>query len=254
MNPTPTNWRDTVKGGLLVSLALLSSCAPSATTTRADPVTLPVQASASQNMRHVRYCEVLPVYRVNGQLVAEVFNTMGLNTCPADAWARLNADALKKEFGALAVNLNGPRAWVMDEVRGVGESAGGKQATFGSIPMIQRATVKIDPATIQQGQPRPYTQPQTVSRSYTYVYQAGKPVYQLTSAEGKVYIMQTYDLTYLPDAAALASLAGRLQLPAGWTFREAILSEPLLLSVQGQATIIRDNLQNTYQYVPERSK
>lgn len=254
MNSTRINPKNAARVGLLVSLVLLSACTPKAITTRADAVTLPLQPNPSQNIRHVRYCEVLTVYRVNGELVAEVFNTLGLNTCPANLWAKMNADALKKQFGAVAVNLNGPRAWVMDEIRGEGASVGGKQATFGGIPMIQRATVKIDPAAIMQGQPQPYTQPQTVNRNTTYVYQAGKPVYQLISDDGKVYVMQTYDLTNLPDAAALGSLNTRLKLPAGWFFREVNPSEPLILSVNGQATVIRDNLQNTYQYVPELSK
>lgn len=239
---------------LIVCSLLLASCAPSAATTRADPVTLPLQPHPSVNLRHTRYCEVLPVYRVKGQLVAEVFNTLGLNACPADLWTKMNADALKKEFDAVAVNLNGPRAWVMDEVRGEGASAGGKQATFGGIPMIQRATVNIDLASVTQGQPKPYVQPQFVKRNTTYIYAAGKPVYQLTDPDGKRYIMQTYDLTNVPGAGALASLSTRLKLPTGWAFQEIMLTQTLLLSVNGQATVIRDDLQNTYQYVPNPSK
>ncbi|MFW8628460.1 hypothetical protein [Deinococcus sp. ME38] len=255
MSTHPTRWTTVIRKSTLPGFALLlAACAPGATTTRADPTTLPIQPSSNQNVRHARYCEVLPVYRVNGQFVAEVFNTFGLNDCPASAWNNMNADALKQEFGAVAVNLNGPRAWVMDDIRSEGPSVGSKQATFGGIPMIQRATVTIDPAAVQQGRPTPYTQPQTVNRTTTFVYQAGKPVYQLTAPDGKVYVMQTYDLAALPDAASLDSLATRLRLPAGWTFRTVLPTEPLLLSVRGQATVIRDNLQNTYQYAPELSR
>lgn len=243
------------KPALMLTLPLsllLAACAPSATTTPADAVRLPVQPNPSMNIRGVRYCEVLPVYRVNGQLVAEVFNTLGLNDCPADLWNKLDADLLKKELGAVAVKLNGPRAWAMDEIRGEGASVGGKQATFGGIPMIQRATVNIDPAQVRQGEPKPYEQPQQVLRNTTYLYQAGKPIYQLTDPDGKVYVLQTYDLTHVENAAALSTLPERLHLPPHWTFREVTLSQPLLLSVNGQATVIRDDLQNTYQYVPER--
>ncbi len=232
----------------LVIASLLAGCS-SATTTRTDSVKLPLQANASTNIRHARYCEVLPIYRDGAHLVAEVFNTIGLNSCPPDEWAKLDADELKDEFGAVSVKLNGPRAWVMDDIRSARKP--GKQATFGGIPMLQQATVRVSWSMIFQGEPTPYTEPHSVKRKTTFVYEAGKPVHQLLAPDGSVYVMQTYDLTNIPDPESLATLSTRLKLPSGWQFRTIVPKTDLLLSVDGVATVIRDDLQNTYQLAPK---
>ena len=62
--------------------------------------------------------------------------------------------------------------------------------------------------------------------------------------------MQAYCLAIDPDLTfeALASLGERLEPPAGWSFRVRTLDEPLgLLSTAGIATVLQDELQNTYQ-------
>ncbi len=48
----------------------------------------------------------------------------------------------------------------------------------------------------------------------------------------------------------LKNLGTRLKLPAGWQYREVRPQDDLQLDVNGQATIIRDDLQNSYQYAP----
>ncbi len=234
---------------LILFSLVLNACAPSATTTQGNNTLLAVNPDAGKNVRDTRYCEVLPVYRDGADLKAEVFNTLGLNDCPQDLWEKLNIDDLKKRTGALAVNLNGPRAWAMDTIIGRGVSAQGKQATFGGITMIQRATLKLSIESVRRGQPIAY-QEQPVDRDSTYVYKAGKPIRQLISAIGRVYVMQTYDLKTVPGKDALTNLGARLTLPNGWQYREVLLQSDLELSIQGQATITRDDLQNTYQFAP----
>lgn len=233
---------------LLAGLGLLlMACGP--TTTNANPTLLPVNPNAGKNVRDFRYCEVLPIYLNGFSLKAEVFNTLGLNNCPPELWSQLSQDAVKKQTGALSVELNGPRAWAMDEIVGRGVSSEGKQASFGGIPMIQRATVFLSLGTVMSGQ-SPHYQKQTVDRNTSYIYQAGKPIRELISPEGEVYIMQTYDLKNSPSSDALSGLGQRLKLPAGWKYLELTLSSDLTLTVEGQATIIRDDLENTYQYAP----
>ena len=48
----------------------------------------------------------------------------------------------------------------------------------------------------------------------------------------------------------LAGLGSRLTLPSGWTYRSRILDQDLVASASGEATIIQDDLQNTYQRLP----
>ena len=226
---------------------LLSACGP--TTTAANAQNLPVNPNAGRDVRDHRYCEILPVYRNGFGVQAEVFNTFGLNECPDSEWNSINADQLKRQTGALAVEKNGPRAWAMDEIQGRDGSAAGKQVTFGAITMIQRATVPLSLSQVKSGKVTPYAE-QHVNRSSTYIYRGGKPVRELISPEGKVYVMQTYDLTTSPNAAALENLGTRLKLPAGWQYREFTPQTDLRLDVNGQATVTRDDLQNTYQHAP----
>jgi len=234
--------------GLLSLGLLLSSCAPGTTGATLRP--LPVDVQAGADVRGHRYCEVLPVYLRGLSLQAEVFNTLGLNECPAGAWDALTADDLRRQTGAVAVQLNGPRAWAMDVIQGRDATVAGKQATFGTLAMVQRATVPVDPGQLRSGGITPYAE-QRVDRDTTYVYRAGRPTYRLVSPVGRVYVMQTYDLKTSADAAALEGLGARLHLPAGWAYRQVILAAELRLEVRGQATVLRDDLGNTYQAMPD---
>lgn len=64
------------------------------------------------NMRGVRYGEVLAVYLRDGGLHAEVYGTQMLNDCPQELWETLDAATITEEMGATMVKLNGPRHWV----------------------------------------------------------------------------------------------------------------------------------------------
>ncbi len=212
----------------------------------ATPAATPTAGAAS--IRDLRYCEVLPTYRDGGTLRTEVWNTMGLNDCPADAWAALDAEALKDELGAVHVLLNGPRYWLMDAIVPLGEAtATGKRADFGGIPMELRATLESPVGAAQPGS-RPYTET-TVLRETRYVFAAGKPVFTLTSPDGRVYVMQTYAQIVDPDLEieALPELGSRLQLPDGWRFDAVTPDVDLVLEADGAATVVQDDLMNTYQ-------
>ena len=66
------------------------------------------------NMRGVRYGEVLPIFLREDGLHAEVYGTQMLNDCPQHLWEKLDAAAIAKEMDAVFVKLNGPRYWVLD--------------------------------------------------------------------------------------------------------------------------------------------
>jgi hypothetical protein len=69
-----------------------------------------------EGVRNVRYCELIPVVRRGFRLTATVYNTLGLNDCPAEVWDKITEAAMRKRFGAFKVLLNGPRHFVMDEI------------------------------------------------------------------------------------------------------------------------------------------
>jgi hypothetical protein len=64
--------------------------------------------------------------------------------------------------------------------------------------------------------------------------------------------MQAYSHAVDPTQTldGLGGLADRLDLPEGWTFTTCVLDRTLdLLSTDGVATIVQDELQNTYQRI-----
>ena len=66
------------------------------------------------DVRGVRYGEVLAIYHRDGRFEAEVFGTQFLNDCPQDLWETLDAEKIAADMGAIMVKLNGPRYWLLD--------------------------------------------------------------------------------------------------------------------------------------------
>ncbi len=212
----------------------------------ATPAATPTTAGAS--IRNLRYCEVLPTYRDGDTLRTEVWNTMGLNDCPEDAWAALDATVLQAELAAVRVDLNGPRYWLMDRIVPLGgATATGKHVDFGGIPMELRATLETPVGAAQPGS-QPYTET-TVLRETRYLFVAGKPVFTLTAPDGRVFVMQTYAQIVDPALAIedLPGLGSRLRLPDNWRYEPVVLDADLVLEVEGEATVVQDDLLNTYQ-------
>jgi hypothetical protein len=77
-------------------------------------------------------------------------------------------------------------------------------------------------------------------------------VFELVAPGGKRYVMQSYaqikdrslTLSQLPE------LGHRLKLPPGWRYRTRKLTRPLVLRAHRSATIVQDELQDTYQLAP----
>jgi hypothetical protein len=93
----------------VLTLALLFSASADGQSTAATS-----GMTEKTNLRNVRYCEILVAKRHGTSATASVYNTLGLNDCPAEKWNALNPDKLKKELKAMAVIMNGPRYFIMD--------------------------------------------------------------------------------------------------------------------------------------------
>lgn len=205
-------------------------------------------ASIAAQNRNVRYCEVAVTYRRGVTLQTEIWNTLGLNDCPAEAWTQLDAAALQAELGAVNVSLNGPRYWVLDEIGALGGiSASGNRATFGTIEMEQRAVLETRLRGDLVGQ-QFYT-PNTVQRDTRYVFYAGELIYTLTDPDGAVYVMQSYAQIAEPELTIddLETLGERLTLPEGWRYAAVRLDADFILLSGGETTIVQDDFYNTYQ-------
>jgi hypothetical protein len=204
--------------------------------------------SVPTQTRNVRYCEVVLTHRRGITLVTQIWNTLGLNDCPADAWEALDATVLQAELGALNLKLNGPRYWVLDEIGAVsGVTASGERAVFGTIEMQLRAVLETRIGSDLVGE-QLYT-PNTVQRDTRYVFYAGELIYTLTDPDGIVYVMQSYAQIIDPELTIddLETLGERLTLPAGWTYAAIRLEADFILLSGGETTIIQDDFVNTYQ-------
>jgi len=207
----------------------------------------PVFQKSVSNLRNHRYCEVLLGKREWLKLQIRVFNTQGLNLCPEAQWKELNKDAIAKSFDASFVMLNGPRYWVMDEVRAAGNTVNDVKESFGGIEMNLRATVQLSLLKQLIGS-KSYT-PNEITRTTNFVYRAGSAVYELTSPAGEVYVMQSYSQIVNPSLSMkdLPVLGEQLKLPAGWTYRSRVLDQELSLIANSVAYVLQDNLSNSYQ-------
>ena len=237
---------------MLLSAALSTLLACGASELPRPPVAqgLTVGETKLDAMRGERYCEVLVGGVIKRRIAVEVYNTIGLNSCPEAAWNDLTDEGLAKELGAERVLLNGPRYWTMDRIDGTSRLADPTPRTFHALPMRMAARLDL-PLTDAIGGHGPYAR-HDVNRTTVWVYAAGKPVYELVDAEGHAYAMQSFSTQKTPQTMeSLATLGERLHPPSGWKFRTRVLDAELRVSaVENVAHIVQDDFENTYQQEP----
>ncbi len=196
------------------------------------------------DVRGVRYGEVIAVFARDGRFEAEVFGTQFLNDCPQDLWDTLDPSAIAADLGAVTVKLNGPRHWVID---GIGQKVNTLEPVlreFNGLGMRRLALIDLGdtPSTT------PYSD-KHVQRGAVFFFDAGEPVYELVSPDGFVYVMQAYCLAVDPttDEPSLLTLGDRLGLPSGWTYRVRTLDEELVIDTTHKvATVLQDEFEHTY--------
>jgi len=219
---------------------MTTSTDPGGRTARDD---LPVRAG----LRNVRYGEVLLLRQEDGAYRAEVWNTLGMNECPQGEWEALDAAAIAEERGALLAVLNGPRFWVLDSIRS-NIRAGAPETTFGALGMFRAAVIDFgtDPPVLGAYIDR------SIVRDTVFGFAKGSEVYELVTPSGTRYIMQAY--SQIIDKALtiedLPVLGARIDPPEGWSYLVRRLPADLeVLSTDGVATVVQDELQNTYQRI-----
>src|SRR5437763_1469975 len=89
-----------------VALAGLAALAPAAEA--------PAATVSGGGLHDARYCEILELRGAPPNATVTIWNTIGLNTCPAKWWAGFDAAALARRRGDTLVVLNGPRHFLMD--------------------------------------------------------------------------------------------------------------------------------------------
>jgi hypothetical protein len=194
--------------------------------------------------RDMRFGEIL-VVREGG---IEVYNTTGINDCPAELWDNLDTKKLAKELGARAVQLNGPHYWMMDTQT----VSFGKTVSFGGLEA--RFVAVLDPKILEKGGKKgsaPYTV-FSPKKTQKMIYAKGKPVFELVDPDGRAYVLQAHEATF--PIETLGSLGKQMkQLPQGWQYRTRILTEDLVLNISPDMTIyaVGDEFHQYYTHPPE---
>jgi hypothetical protein len=196
------------------------------------------------DLRGIRYGEVIAVFVRDAGLEAEVYGTQMLNDCPEELWATLDAEAIAAEMGAVAVKLNGPRHWMID---GLGTKVAVVDPVlrdFNGLTMRRIATIDLgDTPGVA-----PYTEAH-VNRGAVFFFDAGAPVYELVDPDGRAYVMQALCVGVDPTMCeeSLPTLAARLSMPPGWTYRSRLLDEELVVdTTETVATVLQDEFENSY--------
>jgi hypothetical protein len=201
-----------------VAVALASAVT---TATHAQQQTTPVTLTETRDMR---FCEVLVI---NDGFV-DIYNTSGLNACPAEAWDSLDPAALAAQMGVDAIQKNGPHHWVMDsQTIGFGDTR-----TFNGIEARWGARAPLASLGGSEGA-TPY-QPFKTCKDQTMVYDAGQKVWEMLDADGNVYVLQAHEEQF--PIATLDDLGAQMtSLPEGWSFRGRVLDSPLVLDLKASA-------------------
>ncbi len=194
--------------------------------------------------RDMRFCEFI-IAKPDG---LDVYNTTGMNDCPVELFDNLDIEAIKEKFGAIKVELNGPKFWMMDEQT----LEFGETETFGGIEA--RWAARLDPAVMakawQGSAPYAIFNPKKKQRM---VYAKGKPVFEIIDPEGNAYVLQAHGKDYSMET--LPSLGGKMtELPEGWSYRARVLEEDLILDLSPDQTIyaLGDEFHQYYTRPPEQ--
>ncbi len=192
-----------------------------------------------------RYCELFLVRKRGTGFAADVFNTYGLNLCPAAKWAAIDTAAVATANGALVAVRNGPRYWAIDRIEKYRQ---GREVikNLGGLRMIEEAVLSLRSLST-----KPYTI-HRVNRTTVFVWNKGRRIYELHGPGGSTWVMQSWSQQVDPKLRLqdLAGLGRRLMLPAGWSYASVRLKKALrVVTVSTDAQVLQDDLDNTYSHV-----
>ena len=191
--------------------------------------------------REMRFCEILVIK--SGMV--DIYNTSGLNNCPAEIWDALDTKKLANELGADLVQTNGPKFWVMDTQ----SVALGETVSFAGIEARWAARIPASFMGKDKGS-TPYV-PFTTKKTQKMRYAKGQVVYELVTEDGKAYVLQAHGPEFTTES--LATLGEKMTLPEGWQYRTRILDEDLVLDLTPDKAIdaIGDEFHQYYTLPPK---
>jgi hypothetical protein len=200
-------------------------------------------SAQKKHMRGTRYCEII---LKQSHANYAVYNSWGLNDCPEKIWNKITIDHVKQETGASFARLNGPRYWVIDGLTN-SNMVNPTKKTIAGLQMREAGRLHLNMLDLLRASTN-YRE-HTVDRHTTWIYQSGKPIYELIDPKGTVFVMQSYSIQEYPQTyLSLTQLGAKLTLPKGWQFKTGTLKKTeKLQAINDRAVVIQDNFLNTYQ-------
>lgn len=207
-----------------------------------------------RNIHETRYCEIFVVGGnvLAGDLKANVYNTTGYNntgnvkdTAPEALLAKLDMNAIKKQYHALGAALNGPKLWQLDWIN----VPSGTVRDFNGLKAPWVAELNLKGVNMKDKSKMSY-RPVTIARKSAFGYNKGTRVFLMDDPEGNTWIMKGMELG-LGSKKTYQSIVGSIdtdrKLPPGWKGRSKVLDKDLILIPKtGIATITSDSLFNVY--------
>lgn len=199
-------------------------------------------------IRDKQFCEIL-VVKEDG---VDVYNT-AINECREAAWNRLNREQIQQQFGAKAVQKNGPYFWMMD-AQDLSLELLGEKVSIGGLDVRRAGT--LDPSilsTTENGvEPYKVFTPKKTLPLEKMRYDSQKPVFELIDPDGHTYILQARHEKCAIES--LATLGDKLKkLPDGWQYRTRTLTENMVLKFEKDKPIfmVGDEFHQNYIRIAE---
>ena len=199
-----------------------------------------------KNHRNTPFCGCAVIIGTGRNARSHMHATTGISVATPETPDKIDTAKLARELGADMCAVNRGRIWTVDEL----EVQGGYIVDFHGVPMTWVGEMVAEDLFLQFK--NPYL-PSLIQRLTNWIYYANKPVYLLREPKGPVWVMQEYTKSVDPslDIDNLHEVGSKLKhLPKGWTFETKVLTKELSLDTgrgDGWASIIRDELGNTYQ-------
>jgi len=231
---------------LAIGASLLAGCATAPDDSKIAKMT------RFDNMNNYRFCEIWMIGgdALTKDLVGDVFNTTDLNnkvdprnSCSDEMWAKVDAEALKKQYGVLGVFKNGPRFWMYDWF----ELPVGPVREFDGLQTRWVNSVQLPKDFGKPG--ATFYKDAVVGRKSKQGYAKGQTIFILDDPQGVPWVMQASSRIVDKNLSYddLKTLGTKLKLPPGWKFRTRVLDQDLGIgAINGLAHVTQDDLENTY--------
>jgi hypothetical protein len=202
-----------------------------------------------KNVLDQRYLEIFVVTGNKDDPKAGCYNTQSLNrgqqtgdSAPQNLVDKLDVKAIAKENNAISAFVNGPRKWCLDWI----DIPVGAERDFNGLKAAWVATLNMKGVT--RGKENNYRS-MTIARKSAFGINKGTKAFILDDPKGNTWVMKSYSLVLDPtlNRGKVPAMLGQLKLPEAWKYRVKQLDRDLVLIPEsGIATIVQDDLDNTY--------